>query len=49
MAEVHRPRTDYVYSDQFNYVKRVSYFLAEDFIVQLPGVTASAWPLSIRR
>jgi hypothetical protein len=30
---------DYVHSDQFNDVKRFSEFLAEDFIVQLPGVT----------
>ena len=30
---------DYVRSDQFNDVKRFSEFLAEDFIVQLPGVT----------
>ena len=30
---------DYVHSDQFNDVKRFSEFLAEDFIVQTPGVT----------
>jgi hypothetical protein len=30
---------DYIHSDQFNDVKRFSEFLAEDFIVQLPGVT----------
>src|SRR5215469_11523770 len=30
---------DYVHSDQFNDVKRFSEFLAEDFIVQSPGVT----------
>jgi hypothetical protein len=31
--------TDYVHSDQFNDVKRFSELLAEDFIVQTPGVT----------
>jgi hypothetical protein len=30
---------DYVHSDQFNDVKRFDEFLAEDFIVQTPGVT----------
>ena len=30
---------DYVHSDQFNDVQRFSEFLAEDFIVQTPGVT----------
>ena len=30
---------DYVHSDQFNDVRRFSEFLAEDFIVQSPGVT----------
>ena len=30
---------DYVHSDQFNDVKRFSELLAEDFIVQSPGVT----------
>jgi hypothetical protein len=30
---------DYVHSDQFNDVKRFSEFLADDFIVQTPGVT----------
>jgi hypothetical protein len=30
---------DYIHSDQFNDVKRFSEFLAEDFIVQTPGVT----------
>ena len=30
---------DYVHSDQFNDAKRFSEFLAEDFIVQSPGVT----------
>ena len=30
---------DYVHSDQFNDVKRFSELLAEDFIVQTPGVT----------
>ncbi len=30
---------DYVHSDQFNDVKRFSEFLAEDFIVQTPGVS----------
>src|SRR5258708_10453736 len=30
---------DYVHSDQFNDVKRFGEFLAEDFIVQTPGVT----------
>jgi hypothetical protein len=30
---------DYVHSDKFNDVKRFSEFRAEDFIVQLPGVT----------
>ncbi|OBH91566.1 nuclear transport factor 2 family protein [Mycobacterium scrofulaceum] len=30
---------DYVHSDQFNDVRRFREFLAEDFIVQTPGVT----------
>jgi hypothetical protein len=30
---------DYAHSDQFNDVQRFSEFLAEDFIVQTPGVT----------
>ena len=33
---------DYVHSDQFNDVQRFSEFLAEDFIVQTPGVPATA-------
>jgi hypothetical protein len=32
---------DYVHSDQFNDVKRFSEFLAEDFIVQTPGITSN--------
>jgi hypothetical protein len=30
---------DYIHSDQFNDVKRFSEFLAQDFLIQTPGVT----------
>ena len=39
LAILEQLNNDYVRSDQFNDVKRFSEFLAEDFIVQLPGVT----------
>ena len=39
LAILNQLNNDYVHSDQFNDVKRFSEFLAEDFIVQLPGVT----------
>ena len=39
LAILEQLNNDYVRSDQFNDVKRFSGFLAEDFIVQLPGVT----------
>jgi hypothetical protein len=39
LAILEQLNNDYVQSDQFNDVKRFSEFLAEDFIVQLPGVT----------
>jgi hypothetical protein len=39
LAILEQLNNDYVHSDQFNDVKRFSEFLAEDFIVQLPGVT----------
>ncbi|MGY4649699.1 nuclear transport factor 2 family protein [Mycobacterium sp. URHB0021] len=39
LAILDQLNNDYVHSDQFNDVKRFSEFLAEDFIVQTPGVT----------
>ncbi|PZG23288.1 nuclear transport factor 2 family protein [Nonomuraea aridisoli] len=39
LAILERLNNDYVHSDQFNDVQRFSEFLAEDFIVQLPGIT----------
>ena len=39
LAILEQLNRDYVHSDQFNDVKRFSEFLAEDFIVQTPGVT----------
>jgi hypothetical protein len=39
LAILEQLNLDYVHSDQFNDVKRFSEFLAEDFIVQTPGVT----------
>jgi len=39
LAILEQLNNDYIHSDQFNDVKRFSEFLAEDFIVQLPGVT----------
>ena len=39
LAILEQLNNDYVHSDQFNDVKRFSEFLAEDFIVQTPGVT----------
>jgi hypothetical protein len=39
LAILEQLNKDYVHSDQFNDVKRFSEFLAEDFIVQTPGVT----------
>ena len=39
LATLEQLNNDYIYSDQFNDVQRFSEFLAEDFIVQLPGVT----------
>jgi hypothetical protein len=39
LAILEQLNNDYVHSDQFNDVKRFSEFLAEDFIVQLPGIT----------
>ena len=39
LATLDQLNKDYVHSDQFNDVKRFSEFLAEDFIVQTPGVT----------
>jgi hypothetical protein len=38
LAILEQLNNDYVHSDQFNDVKRFSEFLAEDFIVQTPGV-----------
>jgi hypothetical protein len=38
-AILDRLNNDYVRSDQYNDVKRFGEFLAEDFIVQTPGVT----------
>lgn len=39
LAILEQLNNDYIHSDQFNDVKRFSEFLAEDFIVQTPGVT----------
>jgi hypothetical protein len=39
LAILEQLNNDYVHSDQFDDVKRFSQFLAEDFVVQLPGVT----------
>jgi hypothetical protein len=39
LAILEQLNNDYVHSDQFNDVQRFSEFLAEDFIVQTPGVT----------
>lgn len=39
LAILEQLNNDYVRSDQNNDVERFSEFLAEDFIVQLPGVT----------
>ena len=39
VAILEQLNNDYVHSDQFNDVERFSELLAEDFIVQLPGVT----------
>ena len=39
LAILEKLNNDYVQSDQFNDVKRFSEFLAEDFLVQTPGVT----------
>jgi hypothetical protein len=39
LAILERLNHDYVESNQFNDVKRFSEFLADDFIVQLPGIT----------
>ncbi|MEV0159656.1 nuclear transport factor 2 family protein [Nonomuraea fuscirosea] len=39
LAILEKLNNDYVHSDQFNDVKRFGEFLADDFIVQLPGVT----------
>jgi hypothetical protein len=39
LAILEQLNNDYVHSDQFNDVKRFSELLAEDFIVQLPGIT----------
>ena len=39
LAILEQLNNDYVRSDQFNDVNRFSEFLAEDFIVQLPGLT----------
>jgi hypothetical protein len=39
LAILEQLNNDYIHSDQFCDVKRFSEFLAEDFIVQLPGVT----------
>jgi len=41
LAILEQLNLDYVHSDQFNDVKRFSEFLAEDFLVQTPGVTRS--------
>jgi len=39
LATLDQLNNDYIHSDQFNDVKRFREFLAEDFIVQTPGVT----------
>jgi hypothetical protein len=39
LAILEQLNNDFIHSDQFNDVKRFSEFLAEDFIVQTPGVT----------
>ena len=39
LAILEQLNLDYIHSDQFNDVKRFSEFLAEDFIIQTPGVT----------
>jgi len=39
LATLDQLNQDYVHSDQFNDAKRFSELLAEDFIVQSPGVT----------
>jgi hypothetical protein len=39
LAILDQLNNDYVHSDQFSDAKRFSEFLAEDFIVQSPGVT----------
>ncbi|MEV5775287.1 nuclear transport factor 2 family protein [Streptomyces antimycoticus] len=39
LAILERLNNDYVHSDQFNDVQRFSELLAEDFIIQTPGVT----------
>ena len=39
LAILEQLNNDYVHSDQFNDVDRFSEFLAEDFIVQTPGVS----------
>ena len=39
LAILEQLNRDYVHSDQFNNVKRFSEFLAQDFIVQTPGLT----------
>ncbi|MFE0629400.1 nuclear transport factor 2 family protein [Streptomyces sp. NPDC058864] len=39
LAILERLNNDYVRSDQFNDVQRFSELLAEDFVVQTPGVT----------
>ena len=39
LAVLEKLNLDYIHSDQFNDVKRFSEFLAEDFIIQTPGVT----------
>ena len=39
LAILDQLNNDYIHSDQFNDVKRFSEILAEDFIVQTPGVT----------
>ena len=39
LAILEQLNNDYVHSDQFNDAKRFNEFLAEDFIVQTPGVT----------
>lgn len=41
LAILEQLNKDYIHSDQFNDVKRFSEFLAEDFIIQTPGITRS--------